>query len=70
MPSQLKSKKVKDDLELEWLLCLASTLESSHRIQPTEAGEAPRRRGFPRSKNQKLFASVLKKALDFARKEL
>jgi len=46
MQSQLKSKKFKDDLEFEWLLCLASTLESSHRIQPTEAGEAPRRGDF------------------------
>ncbi len=70
MPSQLKSKKVKDDLEFEWLLCLASTLESSHRIQPTEAGEAPRLGGLLRGTSQKLFESVLKKAFDRTRKEL
>jgi hypothetical protein len=69
MPSQLKSKKVQGDLEFEWLLCLASTLESSQRIQRNEAGEAPRRRGFPRGKNQTLFESVFKKALDLVRKE-
>jgi hypothetical protein len=70
MPSQLKSKKVKDDLELEWLLCLASTLESSQQIQPTGAGEAPRRGGFVQGKNQKLFERVLKKAFNLSRKEL
>jgi hypothetical protein len=69
MPSQLESKKVKDDLELEWLLCMASAFKSSQRIQPTEAGETLRRGGFPRSKNQKLFASVLKRVFDLARKE-
>ena len=26
VPSQLKSNKIKDDLEFEWLLCIASTL--------------------------------------------
>jgi hypothetical protein len=68
MSSQLKSKNVMDDLEFEWLLCLASTLESSQRIQPSEAGEALRRWGAPRSKNQNLFESVLKKPFDPARK--
>jgi len=68
MPSPLKSKRVKDDVEFEWLLCLASTLESSQRVLPTEAGEAPRPRGLPGVKNQKLFESMLKKAFDLARK--
>jgi hypothetical protein len=70
MLSHLESKKVKDDLELEWLLCLASTLESSQRIQPTEAGVAPRHTGLPRSENQKSIESLLKKAFNLSRKDL
>ena len=70
MPSPLTSKRVKDDLEFEWLLCLASTLESSQRRLPTEAGEVPGRRGLPAGKNQKLFESLLKKAFNLARREL
>jgi hypothetical protein len=70
MSSQLQSKNVMDDLEFEWLLCLASTLESSQRIHPGEAGEALRRWGVPRNKNRNLFESVFKKAFDPARKEM
>jgi hypothetical protein len=42
VPSQLKSNKIKEDLEFEWLLCLASTLKASQRLQPTQVGEAQR----------------------------
>jgi hypothetical protein len=70
MPSHLESKKVKDDLELEWLLCLASTLESSKWMHSTVEGVAPQRRELPSSKNQKLFESVLKKAFNLSRKQL
>ena len=35
MPSHPKSKKIENDLEFEWLLCLASTLQSSQLLQPT-----------------------------------
>ena len=69
MRSPLNSKRVKDDQEFEWLLCLASTLESSQRMLPTGAGEVTRRRGLPRRKDQTLFEKMLKKAFDLARKK-
>jgi hypothetical protein len=40
VPSQLKLNKIKDDREFEWLLCLASILQASQRLQPTKVGEA------------------------------
>jgi hypothetical protein len=70
MPSQFNSKRVLDDLEFEWLLCLASTLEFSQRIQPSEAGETQQRWGIPRSKRQNLFESASKKPFDLTRKEM
>ncbi len=42
MPSQLNSKKIKDDLEFERLLYLASILQVPRRRQPTKLGEAQR----------------------------
>jgi hypothetical protein len=69
MRSPLNSKRVKDDQEFEWLLCLASTLESSQRLLPTGAGEVTRRRGLPGRKDQTLFEKMLKKAFDLARKK-
>ncbi len=33
MSSQLISNKTKQDLEFEWLLCLASTLQCCQRVQ-------------------------------------
>ena len=69
MRSPLNSKRVKDDQEFEWLLCLASTLESSQRMLPAEAGELTRRRGLPGCKDQTLFEKMLKKASDLARKK-
>jgi len=68
MRSPLNSKRVKDDQEFEWLLCLASTLESSQRMLPTGAGGAPRQ-GLPGGKDQTLFERMLKKAFDLARKK-
>jgi len=69
MRSPLNSKRVKDDQEFEWLLCLASTLESSQRMLPTEAGGPPRRRGLPGGKDETLFERMLKKAFDLTRKK-
>jgi len=40
VPSHLKSNKIKDDLELERLLYLASILQASQRLKPTEVVEA------------------------------
>jgi len=42
VPSHLKPNKIKDDLELERLLYLASILQASQRLKPTEVVEAPR----------------------------
>ena len=55
MPSPLKSAKLVDDLEFEWLLCLASTLQSARRLRPAEAGETRRPGGLPRIKNHHFF---------------
>ena len=34
MPSHLNSNEIKNDLEFEWLLCLASALQSFQRLRP------------------------------------
>jgi hypothetical protein len=36
VPYQVKSKKVNHDVEFEWLLCLASRLQTSQRPRPAE----------------------------------
>ena len=64
MPSQLKPNKFEDDLEFEWLLCLASTLKAAQCPQPTETGEALRPPGFPRTKNRKFLEGECKKAFN------
>ena len=40
VPSHLKPNKIKDDLELERLLYLASILQVRRGLQPTKVGEA------------------------------
>ena len=55
MPSRLKSEKLADDLEFEWLLCLASTLKTAQRFRPAEVGETRRLGRLPRIKNHHLF---------------
>jgi hypothetical protein len=42
MSSQLISNKTKQDLEFEWLLCLASTLQCCKRVQVREARPIPK----------------------------
>ena len=69
VPSPLKSNKIEDDLEFEWLLCLASTLKASQCVRPIEAGEALRRPGFLRTKNRKFLESECKKAFNRASRE-
>lgn len=46
VPTPLKSSTIEDDLALEWLLCLASTVEASKRLRLTEVSEAPRHEEF------------------------
>jgi len=41
MSSQLISNNTKQDLEFEWLLCLASTLQCCQRLQVREARPTP-----------------------------
>ena len=55
MPSQLNPDKLDHDLEFEWLLCLASTLQSARRFRPAEVGETRRPGGLPRIKNHHFF---------------
>jgi len=55
MPSLLNPVKMDHDLEFEWLLCLASTLQTAQRFRPAEVGETRRPRGLPRIKNHHLF---------------
>jgi hypothetical protein len=47
VPYQPKSKKANHDLEFEWLLCLASILQTSQRLRPAEIRGTKRRREFP-----------------------
>jgi hypothetical protein len=55
VPSQIKLPTIEDDLEFEWLLCLARTAEASKRLQLTEVSEAPRHEEFPHTKNGKFI---------------
>src|SRR6266481_7883702 len=55
VPSPLKSDKLADDLEFEWLLCLASTLQSARSLRPAEVGETRKPGELPRTKNHHFF---------------
>jgi hypothetical protein len=68
MSTHLKSNKIKDDLEFEWLLCVARALTASQRQQPPEVAEAQRPARFPGTKNRKFIERALKKAFHRARK--
>jgi hypothetical protein len=61
VPSQLKSNKTEDDLAFEWLLCLASTLKVSQRLQLTETCESLRSPGFPLRKDRNVLEKVYKR---------
>jgi hypothetical protein len=54
--SQLKSDKVDVDLQFEWLLCLASALQTAQRFRPAEDGKARRHVGLARIKSHHLLA--------------
>ncbi len=47
MPLQLKPDKIDHDLEFEWLLCLASRLQSSQLLRPTKVGWIQRPKELP-----------------------
>jgi hypothetical protein len=47
MPALLKQDKLDHDLEFEWLLCLASRLQSSQRLRPAKAGGIRRPEELP-----------------------
>jgi len=53
--SQLKSDKVDVDLQFEWLLCPASTLQTAQRFRPAEVGKTRRHVGLARIKNHHLL---------------
>jgi hypothetical protein len=68
-PSGLNPPNIEDDLEFEWLLCVASTLKACQRIQPTEAIEAKQSQEFPRTKNRHFFKAEANSVIDPAKKE-
>jgi hypothetical protein len=47
VPYQPKPNKVNHDLEFEWLLCLASRLQTSQRLRPAEIRAIKRPGEFP-----------------------
>jgi hypothetical protein len=47
MPSLLNPVKMDHDLEFEWLLCLASRLQSSQLLRPTKVGWIQRHKELP-----------------------
>jgi hypothetical protein len=49
MPSLLTLEKIDHDMELEWLLCLASRFQTYQRLRPTEIGGMQRSKEFPTS---------------------
>jgi len=47
VPSLLKPDKINHELEFEWLLCLASRLQTTQRLRPTEVGGLQKPEEFP-----------------------
>ena len=70
MVSRTIPNKIEDDLEFEWLLCLASTLQASERPRLAEASQIKLPMQFRRTSNRKFLEREWKKALSFARSEL
>jgi len=62
--------KIETELEFEWLLCLASTLQASRLPRPAKAARANRPLRFPRTSSRKFFEREWKRVLRFARNEL
>jgi hypothetical protein len=70
MPYSTIPNKIETDLEFEWLLCLASTLQASRRPHLAKAARREHPLRFPRTSNRKFFEREWKRALSFARNEL
>jgi hypothetical protein len=69
MASQAISNNFETELEFEWLLCLASTLQASRPPHLAKAARANRPLRFPRTRNRRFLEKEWKKALSFARNE-
>jgi hypothetical protein len=62
--------KIDTDLQFEWLLCLASTLQASERPHLGQASQLKLPPHFRRTNHRKFFEREWKKAHSFARAEL
>jgi hypothetical protein len=67
MASRTIPNKIESDLQFEWLLCLASTLQASERPQLAAANQLRLPTQFRRTGNRRFFEREWKKALSFAR---
>jgi len=68
VPTPPNSKTTKDNLEFEWLLCLASTLDAIRRRWPTGVDETQRAEGIGGTKKDgKFLEGESEKVLNFNR---
>lgn len=67
MASRIFPNKIESDLQFEWLLCLASTLQASERRRLAEASQLKLPTQFRQTSHRKFFEREWKKALSFAR---
>jgi hypothetical protein len=59
--------KIESDLQFEWLICLASTLQASERPHQAKASQLKLPTQFRRTSHRKFFEREWKKAVSFAR---
>ena len=67
MTSRIITSKLETDLEFEWLLCLASTLQASEHPHLAEAGQFKLPTQFRRTSHRRFFEREWKKTLSIAR---
>jgi hypothetical protein len=70
VPSQLKSNQIEDDLEFEWLLCLASARERAETIfqaDSTQAAEEKLKDGIRSLRDQALNLNAIALKLGISR---
>ena len=58
---------IENDLEFEWLLCLASTHQACQSPDRNKVFEAKRPLRFPRTKNRQFFEREWKNVINLAR---
>jgi hypothetical protein len=63
VPSPLTLEKIDHDMEFEWLLCLASRLQTYQRLRPTEIGGIQKSEEFPALTTQRI-----REGLNFGKK--